>query len=106
MDFVIMHNTLPTLQLSFTILNMLYIRGNQAYKKGDLSAAENCYKQGLSCVSKVEASRSCLRALLLCYSNLAATHMSLGRMRDALEDCKMAAEIDQNFLKVQLRAAK
>lgn len=101
-----MHNTLPTLQLSFTILNMLYIRGNQAYKKGDLSAAENCYKQGLSCVSKVEASRSCLRALLLCYSNLAATHMSLGRMRDALEDCKMAAEIDQNFLKVQLRAAK
>ncbi|ESW04234.1 hypothetical protein PHAVU_011G078000 [Phaseolus vulgaris] len=81
------------------------LRGNQAYKKGDLSAAENCYKQGLSCVSKVEASRSCLRALLLCYSNLAATHMSLGRMRDALEDCKMAAEIDQNFLKVQLRAA-
>lgn len=84
---------------------MLYTRGNQAYKKGDLSTAENCYKQGLSCISK-EASRSCLRALLLCYSNLAATHMSLGRMRDALEDCKMAAEIDQNFLKVQLRAAK
>ncbi|KAG4993795.1 hypothetical protein JHK86_030622 [Glycine max] len=81
------------------------LRGNQAYKKGDLSTAENCYKQGLSCISK-EASRSCLRALLLCYSNLAATHMSLGRMRDALEDCKMAAEIDQNFLKVQLRAAK
>ncbi|RZB79100.1 DnaJ-like subfamily C member 7 isoform B [Glycine soja] len=81
------------------------LRGNQAYKKGDLSMAENCYKQGLSCISK-EASRSCLRALLLCYSNLAATHMSLGRMRDALEDCKMAAEIDQNFLKVQLRAAK
>ncbi|KAL5168862.1 DnaJ subfamily C member 7 [Glycine soja] len=80
------------------------LRGNQAYKKGDLSTAENCYKQGLSCISK-EASRSCLRALLLCYSNLAATHMSLGRMRDALEDCKMAAEIDQNFLKVQLRAA-
>lgn len=81
------------------------LRGNQAYKNGDLSTAENCYKQGLSCVSKEEASRTCLRALLLCYSNLAATHMSLGRMRDALEDCKMAAEIDQNFLRVQLRAA-
>ncbi|RDX64417.1 DnaJ-like subfamily C member 7, partial [Mucuna pruriens] len=81
------------------------LRGNQAYKNGDLSTAENCYKQGLSCVSKEEASRSCLRALLLCYSNLAATHMSLGRMRDALEDCMMAAEIDQTFLRVQLRAA-
>ncbi|XP_061362426.1 uncharacterized protein LOC133306165 [Gastrolobium bilobum] len=81
------------------------LRGNQAYKNGDLSMAENCYKQGLSCVSKEEASQSCLRALLLCYSNLAATRMSLGRMRDALEDCLIAAEIDQNFLKVQLRAA-
>ncbi|TKY67805.1 DnaJ-like subfamily C member 7 [Spatholobus suberectus] len=81
------------------------LRGNQAYKNGDLSTAENCYKQGLSCVSKEEASRSSLRALLLCYSNLAATHMSLGRMRGALADCKMAAEIDQNFLRVQLRAA-
>ncbi|KAK7312178.1 hypothetical protein VNO77_35856 [Canavalia gladiata] len=81
------------------------LRGNQAYKIGDLSTAENCYKQGLSCVSKEEASRSCLRALLLCYSNLAATHMSLGWMRDALEDCMKAAEIDQSFLRVQLRAA-
>jgi DnaJ family protein C protein 7 len=32
--------------------------------------------------------------------------MSLGRMRDAIEDCRLAAEIDQNFVKVQLRAAK
>ena len=68
--------------------------------------AENFYKEGISCVPKEEASRSCLRALLLCYSNLAATHMSLGRMRDALEDCMMAAKIDPNFLRVQLRAAK
>ncbi|CAI8617231.1 unnamed protein product [Vicia faba] len=81
------------------------LRGNQAYKNGDLPMAENSYKQGLSCVSKDQTSRSCLRALLLCYSNLAATHMSLGRMRDAIEDCRLAAEIDQNFLKVQLRAA-
>lgn len=81
------------------------LRGNQAYKNGDLSMAENYYKQGLGCVPKEQPSRSCLRALLLCYSNLAATHMSLGRMRDAIEDCRLAAEIDQNFLKVQLRAA-
>ena len=81
------------------------LRGNQAYKNGDFSMAENCYKQGLGCVSKEQTSQSCLRALLLCYSNLAATHMSLGRMRDAIEDCRLAAEIDQNFLKVQLRAA-
>ncbi|KAK2381272.1 Heat shock protein DnaJ with tetratricopeptide repeat-containing protein [Trifolium repens] len=81
------------------------LRGNQAYKNGDLPMAENCYKQGLGCISKEQASRSCLRALLLCYSNLAATHMSLGRMRDAIEDCRLAAEIDQNFVKVQLRAA-
>ncbi|CAL0334240.1 unnamed protein product [Lupinus luteus] len=81
------------------------LRGNQAYKNGDLSMAENYYKQGISCVSKEEASQSCLRSVVLCYSNLAATHMSLGRMRDALEDCMMATEIDPHFLRVQLRAA-
>lgn len=43
---------------------------------------------------------------MLCYSNRAATRISLGRMRDALEDCKMGAEIDPNFLRVQVRAAK
>jgi len=32
--------------------------------------------------------------------------MSLGRMREALEDCLLAAEIDPNFFRVQLRAAK
>ncbi|KAE9593436.1 putative DnaJ domain, tetratricopeptide-like helical domain-containing protein [Lupinus albus] len=81
------------------------LRGNQAYKNGDLSMAENYYKQGISCVSKEEASQSCRRSVVLCYSNLAATHMSLGRMRDALEACMTAAEIDSHFLRVQLRAA-
>ncbi|KAK7258119.1 hypothetical protein RIF29_32574 [Crotalaria pallida] len=80
------------------------LRGNQAYKNGDLSMAENCYKQGINCVSK-EASQTGVRAVVLCYSNLAATHMALGRVRAALEDCMMAAEIDPNFLRVQLRAA-
>eukprot|EP00258_Populus_trichocarpa_P017589 XP_006379059.2 uncharacterized protein LOC18102027 isoform X2 [Populus trichocarpa] len=81
------------------------IRGNQAYTSGDLSKAEDCYTKGVNCVSKTETSRSCLRALMLCYSNRAATRMSLGRMRDALVDCKMAAAIDPNFLRVQVRAA-
>lgn len=85
---------------------MLYNRGNQAYKNGNLSVAEDCYTQGVSCASKVEASQRCRRALMLCYSNRAATRMSLGRMREAVEDCRLAAEIDPNFLRVRLRAAK
>lgn len=43
---------------------------------------------------------------MLCYSNRAATRISLGKMRDALGDCTKAAEIDPNFLRVQVRAAK
>ncbi|KAM6596575.1 hypothetical protein CsatA_007099 [Cannabis sativa] len=81
------------------------LRGNQAYTTGDLSKAEDCYTQGMNCISRNEASRSCLRALMLCYSNRAATRISLGRMRDALVDCTMAAEIDPSFLRVQVRAA-
>ncbi|KAK8513425.1 hypothetical protein V6N13_002170 [Hibiscus sabdariffa] len=82
------------------------LRGNQAYANGDSSKAEEYYMQGISCIPAGEKSRSCLRALMLCYSNLAATRMSLGRMRDALGDCMMAISIDPNFLRVQLRAAK
>ncbi|XP_065867411.1 uncharacterized protein [Euphorbia lathyris] len=81
------------------------LRGNQLYTQGDLSKAEDCYTQGINCISKNETSRSTLRALMLCYSNRAATLMSLGRMRDALVDCEMAAEIDPCFLRVQVRAA-
>ncbi|CAL1409659.1 unnamed protein product [Linum trigynum] len=81
------------------------LRGNQAYKNGDLLRAEDSYTQGLSCIPRTEKSRSCLRASMLCYSNRAATRMSLGRLRDALEDCKTAEGIDPNFLRVQLRAA-
>ncbi|XP_057955662.1 uncharacterized protein LOC131149321 isoform X2 [Malania oleifera] len=81
------------------------LRGNQAYTNGDMSKAEDCYTRGLNCVSQKEASRSCLRALMLCYSNRAATRMSLGRIREALGDCMMATAIDPNFLRVQLRAA-
>lgn len=81
------------------------LRGNQAYASGDLSKAEDHYTQGVNCISKDESSRSCLRALMLCYSNRAATRMSLGRLRDAINDCTMAAAIDPGFYKVYLRAA-
>nr|XP_027123846.1 dnaJ homolog subfamily C member 7-like [Coffea arabica] len=42
---------------------------------------------------------------MLCYSNRAATRMSLGRIKDALEDCMKAYVIDPSFLRVQVRAA-
>ncbi|KAJ8449434.1 hypothetical protein Cgig2_002231 [Carnegiea gigantea] len=81
------------------------LRGNQAYSNGDLETAEDYYTRGLSCIPQNEKSRDCVRALVLCYSNRAATRMSLGRMREALGDCLLAAEIDPNFFRVQLRAA-
>ncbi|CAN4119849.1 unnamed protein product [Withania somnifera] len=81
------------------------LRGNQAYANGNLSKAEECYTQGLNCVSESDTSKSCLRALMLCYSNRAATRMSLGRMREALEDCMKAVALDPNFFRVQVRAA-
>ncbi|XP_059315308.1 uncharacterized protein LOC132065786 [Lycium ferocissimum] len=81
------------------------LRGNQAYANGNLSKAEECYTQGLNCVSESDTSKSCLRALMLCYSNRAATRMALGRMREALEDCMKAVALDPNFFRVQVRAA-
>ncbi|KAG9144903.1 hypothetical protein Leryth_027031, partial [Lithospermum erythrorhizon] len=77
------------------------IRGNQAYKAGNLSTAEEYYTKGIDSVSD----KSFMQPLLLCYSNRAATRMSLGRIREALSDCKMAATLDTSFLKVKLRAA-
>ncbi|KAJ6691973.1 HEAT SHOCK PROTEIN DNAJ WITH TETRATRICOPEPTIDE REPEAT-CONTAINING PROTEIN [Salix purpurea] len=59
------------------------LRGNQAYTSGDLSQAEDCYTKATVRLPE------CL----------------LGRMRDALVDCKMAAAIDPSFLRVQVRAA-
>ncbi|KAF9592583.1 hypothetical protein IFM89_016034, partial [Coptis chinensis] len=81
------------------------LRGNQAYANGELSNAEDYYTRGLNCVPENETSESCLTALMLCYSNRAATRMSSGRTREALDDCKKAAEINPDFRKVQVRAA-
>lgn len=78
------------------------MRGNQAYAAGQLAKAEECYTHGINSVSQNQASQ---KALMLCYSNRAATRISLGRMRDALSDCRKATEIDSSFLKAQVRAA-
>ncbi|KAJ6791222.1 Uncharacterized protein M6B38_245350 [Iris pallida] len=80
-------------------------RGNQAYSNGYFSKAEDYYTRGIDSVSLKEAVSSCIRPLTLCYSNRAATRMSLGRMREAIDDCKMALAIDPNFLRAQVRAA-
>ncbi|GJS06175.1 heat shock protein, partial [Tanacetum coccineum] len=70
------------------------LRGNQAYSNGDLAKAEDYYTKGLNSVSQNEKSRGCLKALMLCCSNRAATRISLGRMKEALGDCLMASNID------------
>nr|KYP52002.1 DnaJ isogeny subfamily C member 7 [Cajanus cajan] len=79
-------------------------RGNQAYKDGNLSKAEDFYTQGIDSVPSSERS-CCVKPLLLCYSNRAATRMSLGKIREALEDCMMATALDPTFLKAQMRTA-
>ncbi|XP_076950129.1 uncharacterized protein LOC143623009 isoform X2 [Bidens hawaiensis] len=102
------HETVATASVSIAaeeVCEKWRLRGNQAYRNGDLAKAEDYYTQGLNSVSQTEKSKGCLRALMLCYSNRAATRISLGRMKDALKDCLMAAAIDPNFLKVQVRAA-
>lgn len=81
-------------------------RGNQAYRNGDALKAEEFYTQGIISVPSSERLDCCLEPLLLCYSNRAAARISLGRIRDALEDCKMATTLDPSFLKAHIRAAK
>lgn len=81
------------------------MRGNQAYKSRDLHKAEEYYTKGINSIKHENASGIIVEPLLLCYSNRAATRMSLGKMREALEDCKSAAALDPGFLKVKLRAA-
>ncbi|OMO54363.1 Tetratricopeptide TPR-1 [Corchorus olitorius] len=85
--------------------NNINNRGNQAYRNNNLSKAEEFYTQGINSVPSNETSRSSIKPLVLCYSNRAATRISLGRMREALADCLAAAALDPNFLKVYLRAA-
>ncbi|KAK4272495.1 hypothetical protein QN277_021047 [Acacia crassicarpa] len=80
-------------------------RGNQAYKDGDLSKAENFYTIGINSVPPSERSGCLSKLLLLCYSNRAAARIGLGRITEALGDCLMASAFDSTFLKVQMRTA-
>ncbi|KAJ0582602.1 putative DnaJ domain, tetratricopeptide-like helical domain superfamily [Helianthus annuus] len=80
-------------------------RGNQAYKKGDLSEAEVCYSKGISSIQHTETSAFCIEPLLLCYSNRAAARMALGRLREGLKDCRTAAALDPTFVKANVRSA-
>ncbi|WJX78342.1 hypothetical protein P8452_61574 [Trifolium repens] len=81
------------------------LRGNRAHKAKDLSKAEEFYTKGIDSVPSSERSGCYIKPLLLCYSNRAATRISLGRIREALEDCMMATSLDPTFLKVQMRTA-
>ncbi|PWA35775.1 dnaJ domain, Tetratricopeptide-like helical domain protein [Artemisia annua] len=97
--------TSEDVELDLKALKNWLDRENQAYSNGDLAKPEDCYTQGLNPVSQNEKLRSCRKALMLCYSNRAATRIKLGRMKEALGDCLMAANIDPVFLKAQVRAA-
>ncbi|XP_006654330.3 uncharacterized protein LOC102708337 isoform X2 [Oryza brachyantha] len=79
--------------------------GNQAYANGHFATAEEYYTRGINSISGLGSSGCCSHALMLCYSNRAATKMSLGRMREALQDCLIATSIDSTFLKAKVRAA-
>ncbi|CAK9183830.1 unnamed protein product [Ilex paraguariensis] len=81
------------------------VRGNQAYKKGDLFKAEEFYTKGIDVIPHTKQSGCCIEPLVLCYSNRAATRMYLGQTREALRDCTIAAALDPSFLKVKIRAA-
>ena len=68
--------------------------------------AEDFYTCGINSIPSSEISGCCLKSLVICYSNRAAARMSLGNMRGALRDCIRAADLDPNFFKVRMRAAK
>ncbi|XP_039013505.1 TPR repeat-containing thioredoxin TTL2-like [Hibiscus syriacus] len=85
---------------------MWRLRGNQAYRNDNLSKAEEFYTRGINSVPSNETLRCSIKPLVLCYSNRAATRISLGRMREALADCLMASALDPNFLEVYARGAK
>ncbi|GLT45257.1 hypothetical protein SLA2020_191020 [Shorea laevis] len=84
---------------------MWRLRGNHSYRNGNLAEAEDYYTQGINSVLSNEASGCYMKPLVLCYSNRAAARISLGRLREGLADCLIAADLDPKFLKVYIRAA-
>ncbi|KAK9922123.1 hypothetical protein M0R45_030603 [Rubus argutus] len=96
---------IPSTDATRETCEKLRISGNKAYRNKNFPKAEDFYTQGIVSVPSSERSGSCLKPLLLCYSNRAAARMHMGRIREALGDCMMATALDPNFLKVQMRAA-
>lgn len=85
---------------------MFCIRGNQAYKNGDMCKAEECYTYGINSSPSSDDSEYSVKPLALCYGNRAAARISLGRLREAISDCEMAASLDPSYIKAYMRAAK
>lgn len=83
------------------------LRGNQAYKNGDMRKAEECYTHGInsSSSSSDNSSECSVKPVALCYGNRAAAKISLGRLREAICDCEMAASLDPTYIKAFMRAA-
>ncbi|KAL1206855.1 TPR repeat-containing thioredoxin TTL4 [Cardamine amara subsp. amara] len=81
------------------------LRGNQAYKNGDMCKAEECYTLGINSSPSSDNSGYSVKPLALCYGNRAAARISLGRLREAISDCEMAASLDPSYIKAYMRAA-
>ncbi|XP_013636555.1 PREDICTED: uncharacterized protein LOC106342233 [Brassica oleracea var. oleracea] len=81
------------------------LRGNQAYRNGDMCKAEECYTHGINSSSSSDGSECYVKPLALCYGNRAAARISLGRLREAISDCDMAASLDPTYIKAYMRAA-
>ncbi|KAL9273179.1 DnaJ homolog subfamily C member 7-like protein, partial [Drosera capensis] len=80
------------------------LRGNQTYKAGEMSQAEDLYTWGINCVPSLEMPGLNVKPLVLCYNNRAAARMGLGKVRDALGDCLLAISCDPEFHKARIRA--
>uniref|UniRef100_A0A1J3H346 DnaJ-like protein subfamily C member 7 n=1 Tax=Noccaea caerulescens TaxID=107243 RepID=A0A1J3H346_NOCCA len=81
------------------------LRGNQAYRNGDMRKAEECYTHGINSSPSSDDSEYSVKPLALCYANRAAARISLGRLREAISDCDMAASLDPSYIKAYTRAA-
>ncbi|XP_010517644.1 PREDICTED: uncharacterized protein LOC104793062 [Camelina sativa] len=81
------------------------LRGNQAYKNGHMCKAEECYTQGINSSPSSDSLEYSVKPLALCYGNRAAARISLGRLREAISDCEMAASLDPSYIKAYMRAA-
>jgi DnaJ family protein C protein 7 len=70
-----------------------------------MSKAEECYTHGINSSPSKDNSEYSVKPLALCYGNRAAARISLGRLREAISDCEMAASLDPSYIKAYMRAA-